>query len=246
MVLRVKAHISDDIIQSQAGKWKPNLYRFVALFHPMCYTGPNDSQEGTVIMKHLIITGFDPFGGEPINPSWEAVKRLPDLVGGYRLTRLEIPTVFAQAAEVVLAAADADPADVILCVGQAGGRAAVTPERVAINLNDARIQDNAGNQPVETPIDPEGPDGIFSTVPVSAMAAAIREANLPGQVSLTAGAFVCNDTLYRLLRRFAGTGTRVGFIHVPYLPQQAKEGVPSLELEQITQALQAAIGALDN
>lgn len=197
-------------------------------------------------MKHLIITGFDPFGGETLNPAWEAVKALPDTLGSFRLTRLEIPTVFEKAARTVLAAAEADPADVILCVGQAGGRAAVTPERIAINLSDARIMDNEGNQPVEKPIDPEGPDGIFSTVPVSAMARAIREAGLPGQVSLSAGAFVCNDTLYRLLRHFDGTATHVGFIHVPYLPQQAKEGVPSMPLEQIIDGLKAAIWALES
>lgn len=196
-------------------------------------------------MKHLIITGFDPFGGEAINPAWEAVKLLPDSIGCYRLTRLEIPTVFGKAAQTVLAAAEADHPDVILCVGQAGGRSAVTPERIAINLMDARIPDNEGNQPSEAPIDPEGPDGIFATVPVSAMAAAIRDIGLPGMVSLSAGAFVCNDTLYRLLRRYEGTGTRVGFIHVPFLPQQAKEGVPSMEPDEIVRALTAAVSALD-
>lgn len=196
-------------------------------------------------MKHLIITGFDPFGGETINPAWEAVKRLPDAVGGYRLTRLEIPTVFEKAAKRVLEAAEQDKPDVILCVGQAGGRSAVTPERIAVNLMDARIADNEGNQPVEMPVEAGGPDGIFSTVPVTAMAEAIREAGIPGAVSLSAGSFVCNDTLYRLLRHYAGTGTRVGFLHVPYLPTQAKEGVPSMELERITKALTAAIGALD-
>jgi pyroglutamyl-peptidase len=199
----------------------------------------------SVFMKHLIITGFDPFGGEAINPAWEAVKLLPDTLSGYRLTRMEIPTVFGKAAQTVLAAAEADPANVILCVGQAGGRAAVTPERIAINLNDARIPDNEGNQPVEAAIDPDGPDGIFSTLPVSAMAQAIRDAGLPGQVSLSAGAFVCNDTLYRLLRHFEGSSTRVGFVHVPYLPQQAKDGVPAMALEQIVQALTALISVLD-
>lgn len=197
-------------------------------------------------MKHLIITGFDPFGGETVNPAWEAVRRLPDSVGGFRLTRLQIPTLFAHAAQHVLEAAQADAPDVILCVGQAGGRSAVTPERIAINLNDARIPDNGGFQPSEQLIDPDGPDGIFSTVPVSAMAEAIRAAGIPGQVSLSAGAFVCNDTLYRLLRRYEGTSTRVGFIHVPFLPSQAKEGVPSMELEQIIAGLTAAIGALEH
>ena len=196
-------------------------------------------------MKHLIITGFDPFGGEAINPSWEAVRRLPDTVNGYRLSKLEIPTRFASAAETVLAAAKADTPDVILCVGQAGGRSAITPERIAINLADARIPDNGGFQPVEQPIDPDGPEGIFATVPVSAMAEAIRQAGLPGQVSLSAGAFVCNDTLYRLLLWFSGTDTRVGFLHVPFLPQQAKGGVPSMELCQIIAGLTAAISALD-
>ena len=196
-------------------------------------------------MKHLLITGFDPFGGESVNPAWEAVRRLPDTVGDYRLTRIQIPTRFALAAQTVLAAAEADNPDVILCVGQAGGRSAVTPERIAINLSDARIPDNGGYQPAEQPIDPNGPDGNFATVPVSAMARAIRDAGISGQVSLSAGAFVCNDTLYRLLRHYAGTDTRVGFIHVPFLPEQAKEGVPSMTLDQIIAGLTAAICALD-
>lgn len=196
-------------------------------------------------MKHLLITGFDPFGGETINPAWEAVKLLPDRLGDYRLTKLEIPTLFETAAKTVLAAAEKDCPDVILCIGQAGGRDAVTPERIAINLMDARIPDNGGNQPRETPIVPGGPDGIFSTVPVAAMAQAIRDRNIPGAVSLTAGTFVCNDTLYRLLCHYAGTPVRVGFIHVPSLPQQAKAGLPSMELERIVQALTAAISALE-
>ena len=195
-------------------------------------------------MKHLLITGFDPFGGETVNPSWEAVSRLPDIVGPYRLTKLQIPTVFSAAADAVLAAAKADRPDVILCIGQAGGRDAVTPERTAVNMASASIPDNAGNQPVEAPILPGGPDGIFATVPVAAMAEAIVNAGLPGKISNTAGTFVCNDTLYRLLAHFAGTGTRVGFVHVPHLPTQAKAGGPSMELDAIIAALTAAIGAL--
>ncbi len=193
-------------------------------------------------MKHLLITGFDPFGGETVNPSWEAVSRLPDIVGPYRLTKLQIPTVFAAAADAVLAAAE--NVDVILCVGQAGGRDAVTPERIAVNMASASIPDNAGNRPLEQPILPGGPDGIFSTVPVAAMAGAIVGAGLPGKISNTAGTFVCNDTLYRLLTHFAGTGTRVGFLHVPHLPSQAKDGGPSMELPDIIRALTVAIGAL--
>ena len=196
-------------------------------------------------MKHLIITGFDPFGGESINPAWEAVKLLPDAIGSYRLTKLEIPTVFETAAQTVLEAARLDPPDVILCIGQAGGRNAVTPERIAVNLMDAGIPDNAGNQPREIPCVPGGADGIFATVPVTAMASSIREAGLPGQVSLSAGSFVCNDTLYRLLHHYAGTGVRVGFLHVPFLPQQARENTPSMELSDMVRSLRAAIAALD-
>ena len=195
-------------------------------------------------MKHLLITGFDPFGGDTVNPSWEAVSRLPDTVGNYRLTKLQIPTVFAVAAETVLAAAAQDAPDVILCVGQAGGRDAVTPERIAINMASAKKPDNAGNQPVEMPILPGAPDGMFSTIPVCAMAEAITAAGLPGKISNTAGTFVCNDTLFRLLRHYAGTPVRVGFVHVPQLPQQAGDGAPSMALGDMIAALTAAIGIL--
>ena len=192
-------------------------------------------------MKKLLITGFDPFGGETINPSWEAVKLLPEFVGEYEVHKMEIPTVVALAAKIVLEKAEKVHPDVILCIGQAGGRSAVTPERIGINIRSARIPDNAGNQPVEQTIVPDGPDGIFSTVPVAKMAQAIQDAGLLGAVSNTAGAFVCNDTLYLLLHHYAGTDVRVGFIHVPYLPQQ---GTPNMPLEQIVQALTAAISAL--
>lgn len=198
-------------------------------------------------MKHLIITGFDPFGGEPINPAWEAVRRLPDTLGDYRLTKLEIPTLFVTASRTVLAAAEADPADVILCVGQAGGRDAVTPERIAVNICDARIsgiRDNAGVLAQgECPV-PTGPAAYFSTVPVEQLASAIRSAGLRSAVSNTAGTFVCNDTLYRLLHHYHGTAVKVGFLHVPHLPSQAKEGAPSMELADIIRALEAAILAL--
>lgn len=188
--------------------------------------------------KHLLITGFDPFGGETVNPAWEAVKLLPDSIGNYTLCKLQIPTVFGLAAQTVLKKAAQLHPDVIVCVGQAGGRAAVTPERIGINLRTAKIADNQGNQPMDIPIIPGGADGYFATVPVQAMADAIAASQLPGAVSNTAGTFVCNDTLYTLLHHYAGTPVRVGFIHVPYLPEQ---GAPSMELEQIVRALEAAI-----
>ena len=149
--------------------------------------------------------------------------------------------MFGLAAQKVLEKAAEIHPDVILCVGQAGGRNAVTPERIGINMRDARIADNAGNQPLEARILADGADGIFSTVPVADMVRAIQAAGLPANVSNTAGTFVCNDTLYTLLHHFAGTSVRAGFIHVPYLPEQ---GEPALPLEQITQALTAAVSAL--
>ena len=121
-------------------------------------------------MAKLLITGFDPFGGEKINPAWEAVKQLPDRVGAFDLYKLEIPTVFGMAAEKVLEAAQIIRPDVILCIGQAGGRASVTPERIAVNIRDAKIPDNAGNCPVGEFVDPNGPSAIFATVPVMKMA----------------------------------------------------------------------------
>lgn len=190
--------------------------------------------------RKLLITGFDPFGGAAVNPAWEAVKLLPDVIGDFELCKLMIPTVFGEAAKIVLEKAEEFQPDVILCIGQAGGRAAVTPERIGVNIRDAKIPDNAGNQPVGAFVVPEGPAAYFATVPVMAMAEAIAAAGLPATVSNSAGAFVCNDVLYALLHHFTGTDTRVGFVHVPYSPEQ---GSPSLPLDQTAAALQAAIEA---
>lgn len=188
--------------------------------------------------RRLLITGFDPFGGERLNPSWLAVEQLPEQIGNFVLCKLGIPTIFGLAAEIVIHKAEEFQPDVILCVGQAGGRDAVTPERIGVNIRDARIPDNAGNQPSGEFIAPDGPAAYFATVPVKEMASAIRAAHIPGAVSNSAGAFVCNDTLYSLLHHYAGTDVKVGFIHVPYLPEQ---GPPSLPLERTVAALTAAI-----
>ena len=190
--------------------------------------------------QKLLITGFDPFHGASVNPSWTAVALLPDTIGNFALCKLPIPTVFGLAAETVLQKAAEFQPDVILCVGLAGGRDAVTPERIAVNIRDARIPDNAGNQPKGEFVVPDGPAAYFATVPVEPMAQAIRDASIPGAVSNTAGTFVCNDVLYTLLHRYAGTNVKVGFVHVPYLPEQ---GSPSLTLEQTAAALTAAIKA---
>lgn len=191
--------------------------------------------------RTLLITGFDPFGGETVNPAWEAVKLLPNCIGDFSLHKLEIPTVFGEAADAVLEAAQGCRPDVILCVGQAGKRDSVTPERIAVNIRDARIPDNRGNKPEGQLVKAHGPAAYFSTVPVREMADAICAAGLPGMVSNSAGAFVCNDTLYTLLHHFSGTAVKVGFIHVPWLPEQ---GSPSLALQDTARALEAAIRAL--
>ena len=194
-------------------------------------------------MKKLLITGFDPFGGESINPAWEAVRLLPDVIRDFELVKLEIPTVFGAAAQVVIDKAEEIHPDAIISVGQAGGRAAVTPEMVGINLRYASIPDNMGALPCDIPIAEGGPAAYFSTLPVRAMAKAICDAGLPGAVSYSAGSFVCNDVLYSLLRHFDGTTVRAGFIHVPFLPEQTKDK-PSLPLEQTAAALRAAIEAI--
>jgi pyroglutamyl-peptidase len=186
----------------------------------------------------LLITGFDPFGGATVNPSWEAVERLPERIGNWKLCKLQIPTVFGLAAKTVLEKAQEVTPGAILCLGVAVGRSAVTPERIGINVRSARIPDNRGNQPSEEPVIPGGPDGLFSTMNVSAMAAAIEKLGLPGTVSNTAGTFVCNDTLYALLHHYRDSSVKVGFIHVPQLPQQ---GSPSLPLEDTLRAVTAAI-----
>ena len=192
-------------------------------------------------MKQLLITGFDPFGGEAINPSREAVMRLPDVIGSWTLCKREIPTVFGKAAEAVLAAAEECHPHAILCVGQAGGRAAVTPEVVAINLREATISDNEGNRPVNRPVAEGGPAAYFSTLPVREMVAAAKAADIPAALSYSAGAFVCNDVLYTLLHHYDGSEVKVGFVHIPYSPEQGKEGAPSLPLSRAVEALERMI-----
>ena len=195
--------------------------------------------------KKLLITGFDPFGGESINPSWEAVKLLPDTIGNYAVTKMEIPTVFGKAADIVLAECENLCPNVIICVGQAGGRSAITPEVIGINLRDARIADNEGNQPVNVPVVEGGAAAFFATLPIRKMVEDINAEGIPAALSYSAGAFVCNDVLYTLLNKFDGTKTKVGFIHVPFLPEQAKDGVFGMPLEQIRDALHIAVKALD-
>ncbi len=195
----------------------------------------------------ILLTAFDPFGGEPVNPAWEAVRRLraPEEA---ELLRLQVPTVFGLSGDLVCEAMERERPDLVLCVGQAAGRPAITPERVGINLMDAAIPDNAGALPREQPVIPGGPAAYFSTLPVKALAEAIRAAGVPAAVSNSAGTFVCNQLLYRVLDAIERRcpGMRGGFIHVPCLPEQAErmgkeKAIPSLELEEIVKGLEAAL-----
>ena len=196
----------------------------------------------------ILLTGFDPFGGESINPAWEAVKRV-EAPAGAELIRLEVPTVFGRSITTVLTSMRLHRPDVVVCVGQAAGRSEITPERVAINIADASIPDNEGNRPCDAPIYPDGENACFSTLPVKAMVEAIKAAGLPASLSNTAGTFVCNQLMYGLLyhisREFPGMGG--GFIHVPCIPEQAArmdKPVPSLPLPEIVRGLEAALSAL--
>ena len=190
-------------------------------------------------MKRLLITGFEPFGGETTNPSWDALANIPDTAGEYQLTRLEIPVIFGKSAEIVIQKAEEISADVVLCIGQAGGRDAITPELVGINLRHGSIPDNDGNQPCDDEIVASGDKAYFTTIPSRRIAEAIAAKGIPARLSYSAGAYVCNDVIYSLLHRFNGTDTRFGFIHVPYSTDQGKQ--PSMSLEKITEAILIAI-----
>ena len=191
-------------------------------------------------MKKLLITGFEPFGNFEVNPAWLAVEKLQERIGEFQLCKLMIPTTFGQAAKILLEKAEEFCPDVILSVGVAGGRSAVTPERIAVNIRDARIADNAGFQPQGDPVDVTGPAAYFATVPVQKMVQAIQNAGIPAMASNTAGTYVCNDVMYTVLHHFAGSATVAGFIHIPQLPEQ---GEPALPLEKTVAALTAAIEA---
>ena len=198
-------------------------------------------------MKFLV-TGFEPFGGEARNPSAEVVEALPGAVAGAEIIKLILPTTRFEAPERVERAVEAHRPDVVLSIGQAGGRAAVSVERFAVNLDDYRIPDNAGNQPADEAVVPGGPDGYLTNLPVNAMVEFIQRAGVPAQVSLSAGTFVCNQVLYHV-RHFlecSFPGTRNGFIHIPWLPEQvvAKPGQPSMALDLSVRAVEAAIRAI--
>ena len=197
----------------------------------------------------ILITGFDPFGGETVNPAYEAVKLLPDTIAGAEIIKLEVPTRFHRAGAVLEDAMQRHKPDAVICVGQAGGRAAITPEKVAINLMDGRIPDNAGYQPVDVPIREDGETAYFTSLTVKAMVQRMRDAGIPAAVSYTAGTYVCNYLLYTLLylidKKYPNV--RGGFIHVPYAMEQVINkplGTPSMDLRQIARGLETAVEAV--
>ncbi|SFN57010.1 pyroglutamyl-peptidase [Candidatus Pantoea varia] len=197
-------------------------------------------------MKTVLMTAFEPFGGETINPSWEALRALEGRqIGGATIVTRQLPVVFSEVLHVLNQALEEIKPDAILSVGQAGGRSDITVERIGINVDDARIPDNAGHQPVDEPIVAGGPAAYFSRLPIKAIVAAVREAGIPASVSQTAGTFTCNRVMYGLLHWLEQqkSPARGGFIHIPYLPEQAAlhPGAPSMAVATIIQALEIAV-----
>ncbi len=192
----------------------------------------------------VLVTGFDPFDGAALNPSWEAARALHGQeIGGHRVVAGLLPTEFARPLPALQGLLATHRPRLVVCCGLAGGRPAISLERVAINVQDARIPDNAGAQPVDEPVAPEAgaPAAYFSTLPIKAMRRALHEAGIPAEISQTAGTFVCNHVFYGLMHHLAGhgpQGARGGFVHVPWLPGQ---GEPSLPLAQMVQGLRLAI-----
>lgn len=198
-------------------------------------------------MRKVLVTGFEPFGGERVNPSWEVVRRLQDLhISGVSLAVRQLPCVFGQAIEALNRAIDELDPLMVICVGQAGGRSDISIERIGINVDDARIPDNDGQQPVDQPIVLNGPAAYFSRLPIKALVSGLREAGIPASVSQTAGTYVCNHVMYGLLHRMAQGDNRIekgGFIHVPYLPEQAAlhPGSASMSEKTLLEALELTV-----
>ena len=196
----------------------------------------------------ILVTGFEPFGGESRNPSAEVVKGLPDQIAGADMIKLILPVTRYEAPAAIEQAVEKHCPDVVLSIGQAGGRAAISVERVAVNLDDYRIADNAGNQPADEPVVEGGPDAYLCRLPVKEMVEAIQSEGIPAQLSMTAGTYVCNHVLYAVSHLLSTRypNSKAGFIHIPYLPEQVtdKAGMPSMSLGLSTRAVSAAIRAI--
>ncbi len=197
----------------------------------------------------ILFAAFDPFGGAKINPADEAVSRLPEEISGADIIKIQIPTMFVEDGKVLEEAIRENRPDAVVCVGMAGGRSHVSVEQVAINLIEARIPDNAGKQPTGVSVIEGGPTAYFSTLPVKAIVEEMKNNQIPAKISYTAGTFVCNDIMYRLLHLIDTQypDMQGGFIHVPYLPEQVlemNEEKPSMSLPMMEQALEAAAMAI--
>lgn len=196
----------------------------------------------------VLLTAFDPFGGDRINPASEALNLVKLDRKDIGIIKLIVPTVFYKSISVVTQAIEKEKPDVVLCIGQAGGRKEITPERVAINLDDARICDNEGNQPIDTKIYEDGESAYFSTLPIKAIVEKMKEADLPSAVSNSAGTFVCNHLMYGVLYYITKHQYKIkaGFLHIPYMSEQVKtmKDKPSLPLQQIIQGIELAIEAI--
>lgn len=195
-------------------------------------------------MKALV-TGFDPFGGDEVNPSALAVSRLKKKIGKVMVVTAVLPTSYAKSAGVLREVMEKAKPDIVLCVGQAGGRAELCLERVGINVQDARIPDNDRNQPINIPVRADGPAAYFATLPVKACVAEMRRAGLPAAVSNTAGTFVCNHILYSLMDIIESHPAKMrgGFLHIPYVPEQAARlgGAPSMAVDDIVRGIEIIV-----
>ena len=196
----------------------------------------------------VLVAGFEPFENDPVNPAWEIARALDGWAcEGAVVQAVQLPCVFGRAIDTLDAALAGPPLQLVLCVGAAGGRTEISMERAALNIDDARIPDNAGQQPIDLPVVKNGPAAYFSTLPIKAMVRDMRAAGLPAAVSNSAGTFVCNHIFYALMHRLATrpalAHTRGGFVHVPYLPEQAasKPGVASMALDAQVEAFRVAI-----
>lgn len=196
----------------------------------------------------ILVSGFDPFGGEKINPAIESVKLLPDEINGAEIVKLEIPTVIGKSLRKLEEVIEIEKPDVVINVGQAGGRPDITVERIGINVDDCRIKDNEGNQPIDEPVVAGGPDAYFVTLPIKAMVQKMVENKVPASVSNTAGTFICNHVTYGMahLAKTKYPNMRTGFIHIPFLPEQVvdKKNMPSMALEMIVKGLIHSIEAI--
>lgn len=193
----------------------------------------------------ILVTGFDPFGGESINPAYEVVKRLKDNIAGAEVIKLQIPTAFNKSTEMIIKKVEEINPDCVLSIGQAGGRYDITIERIAINIDDARIPDNLNQQPIDKKIDENGETAYFATIPVKEIVSSISSKNIPASISNSAGTYVCNHVMYSILNyaRKNNLNIQSGFIHIPFLFEQVmdKKNTPAMDLNSMVTGIETAI-----